>query len=195
MTAPNLHVENVNPADMSDADLRAAVTLWKSIFESLTNFTVEELMQWQRNYAARDGSSAQGTRIALARWNGEPVAIGKSFARRIDAAGAGGGERIIMGLYGVGTRADLRGRGIGEVLVRRMFQRVDDGTFTQALFQTGAALRFYERVGCRRVSNRFVNSHNTADPNATPWWEPNAMVYPADVVWPKGVIDLQGPGY
>jgi hypothetical protein len=71
---------------------------------------------------------------------------------------------------------------------------VDGGEFPVALFQT-AVPDFYTRLGSRSVSNRFVNSRNSEDPEANPWWDPNIMIYPADAAWPMGTIDLNGSGY
>jgi len=46
------------------------------------------------------------------------------------------------------------------------------------------------------VENRFYNSLHPTDPDKKPFWEPYAMIYPANFPnWPAGDIDLQGLGF
>jgi len=79
--------------------------------------------------------------------------------------------------------------------VRAAFDLVDDGTFPFSLFQTSIEIQpFYEKLGAYRVPNKIVNSLGE-DPQASPFWDRIAMVYPADGDWPSGEIDLRGPGY
>ena len=78
--------------------------------------------------------------------------------------------------------------------IEEAMQRVDQGEFPVSLFQTPKP-GFYEKLGARKVNNRFVNSKNEQDPEADPWPAEHVMIYPTPYPWPEGVIDLNGPGY
>jgi GNAT superfamily N-acetyltransferase len=91
------------------------------------------------------------------------------------------------------THPDCRGRGLGHAVVRAAFEYVDDGTFPVSFFQTGVP-EFYRKLSCREVRNHAVNSL-ADDPGGCPWWEKHIMIYPADVPWPDGEIDLLGPAW
>ena len=109
--------------------------------------------------------------------------------------GAEGGDMLIGALAAVCTDAGMRGRGLGELVVRTAFGRVDAGEFEFSLFQTTPQVQpFYEKLGCVVVENRVVNSL-ADDPDAYPFWNDVVMRYPASGVWPTGTIDLRGPGY
>lgn len=109
------------------------------------------------------------------------------------------GLMTVAGLFDVATHPDARGRGLGAVVVRRVFDAVDDGTYPFCLFATGAARPFYEKLGAAVVTHRIVNSHADADPQANPFTDDYVMRYPADTAgrtpWPEGLIDLRGPGF
>ena len=109
------------------------------------------------------------------------------------------GLMTVSGLLDVATHPDARGRGLGAVVVRRVFASVDDGTYPFCLFGTGPARPFYEKLGACVVDNPIVNSHAADDPEANPFTDTYVMRYPADTAgrtpWPAGVIDLRGPGF
>jgi hypothetical protein len=89
----------------------------------------------------------------------------------------------------------MRGRGLGELVVRAAFALVDEGQFEFALFQTNRRTQpFYEKFGAAPVTNPVINSL-AAEPTANPFWDEVVMRYPADGNWPAGTIDLRGPGY
>ncbi len=119
------------------------------------------------------------------------VAKAATFGRTINTPA---GKRYIMGLSSVAAHPDYRGNGLGHAIVRAAFERVDDGEFTTGLFQTGRARSFYERLGCRVITNKFINSFDD-NPNKNPWTDEVAMIYPGDSAWPSGTIDLLGPAY
>ena len=104
------------------------------------------------------------------------------------------GTLSIMQFAGVCVCAKLRGRQIGRKVVEWAFEKVGQPGFDVALFQTDVP-GFYEKLGVRCVSNRFVNSNNSAAPEANPWWNEHVMIYPNSFDWPDGTIDLLGPGY
>ena len=74
------------------------------------------------------------------------------------------------------------------------FEKAGQPGLEVVLFQTGVP-EFYEKLGARCVSNRFVNSTNSAAPEANQWWNEHVMIYPNSFDWPDGTIDLLGPGY
>lgn len=110
----------------------------------------------------------------------------------------------ILALREVCSHPEARGRGFGKAVVRSAFARVDEGAFPFSLFQTSRKNQgFYEKLGARRIEARIVNSRAPEDPDdrmggdpeANPFWDEIAMVYPAATPWPEGTIDLLGPGY
>jgi predicted N-acetyltransferase YhbS len=104
-------------------------------------------------------------------------------------------DMTIGALAGVCTAPEVRGQGLGALLVRSAFQLVDDGTFTFSLFQNSKGNQpFYEKLGAKKIENCIVNSM-AESPRKNPFWAEVAMVYPATKPWPDGEIDLRGPGY
>jgi len=109
--------------------------------------------------------------------------------------GTSAGDLEIAGLTRVCTAPEQRGRGLGEVIVRPVFDLVDSGAYEFSLFQTTQDVRpFYEKLGARVVENSIVNSLD-ADHQESPFWDKIIMRYPSGGSWPEGEIDLRGPGY
>jgi predicted N-acetyltransferase YhbS len=134
--------------------------------------------QFPRSYIIRDGDRL------IAHVEISPRTIGTNV-----------GDMTIGALAGVCTAPDVRGRGLGAILVRKAFELVDYGTFPFSLFQNSDSNRlFYEKLGARVIDNRIVNSLGE-DPLKNPFWAQLAMVYPAAKPWPPGEVDLRGPGY
>lgn len=105
------------------------------------------------------------------------------------------GEMSIAGLCKVCSDPDLRGQGLGEMVVRGVLDLVDAGVFDFALFQTTPTVKkFYDGLGACEVDNRFINSLDP-NPDECPFWDEIRMRYPANRDWPTGTIDLRGPGY
>lgn len=120
------------------------------------------------------------------------IAHAGTFARDI-ATPAGG--ITALALWGVCVNPSIRGRGLGKAVVASAIARIDQGQFTHGLWQTEShVVAFYEKLGAREVTNRFINSL-AKDPQANPWWDGHVLVYPAEADWPDGVIDMCGPGY
>ncbi len=104
------------------------------------------------------------------------------------------GKITILAICGVCVIPEYRKFGVGALMVRAAFERVDDGIFPLSLFQTSVP-GFYEKLGAKQVTNKFVNSLNADAPDAIPWWDPNIMVYPAKRKWSEEAVDLLGPGW
>ena len=84
--------------------------------------------------------------------------------------GTSQGDMTVLALARVCTDPAARGRKLGQAVVRRTFDLVDDGSFSFSLFQTTDDVQsFYDNLGAVRIHNRFVNSL-AEDPSANPWW-------------------------
>ncbi|MFW6303859.1 MAG: GNAT family N-acetyltransferase [Candidatus Sumerlaeota bacterium] len=139
-----------------------------------------------------DGPMEQRHRVFCVAEGDNILAKASVFPRLIELPG---GRLKIMALASVCADKAHRGRGLGAAVVRGAFEQVDRGHFPLALFQTTTPVRpFYEKLGARAISNRFINSR-ADDPEANPWWDPEIMLYPADYDWPEGTVDLLGKGY
>ncbi len=124
------------------------------------------------------------------------------FPRTIRTAS---GDMTVMALGGVCVDPALRGKRLGRRVVEAAFSfagnNVDRNAYDICLFQTSFRVQpFYEKLGCRRVENRFVNS--LAGTDLTPeelkrsvFWDDVVMIYPAAAEWPEGDIDLLGNAY
>jgi GNAT superfamily N-acetyltransferase len=115
----------------------------------------------------------------------------RSFGRTIlsDA-----GPIRVLALGGVCVAPEFRGQGWGIKLVERAFERIRNGMFQVALFQTEIP-SFYERRGSRIVHNTFQNLQDPDNPTANPFEDPYQMIHPNTYPWPDGPIDINGPGY
>ena len=103
-------------------------------------------------------------------------------------------SETVLALAGVVCSPAHRGNGHGVAVVTDAFSRMDEQGLKLSLFQTEIP-EFYEKLGSKRVQNRFVNSKNDDDPEANPWWNDFVMVYRADCDWEEGPVDLLGTGY
>jgi len=145
-----------------------------------------------------DWPAEQAERVFFIRRDGRIIAASRFLPRRIRTPQ---GPLDVLALAGVMSHPEYRHQGLGRAVVRAAFDHVDRGVFPVSLFQTGVP-EFYNKLGCRRVTNPFTNSL-AANPTqtpwmeqpGTPWWEQNIMIYPATYPWPEGPINLEGPGW
>ena len=100
----------------------------------------------------------------------------------------------ILGLGGLNVHPDWRRKGCGRAIVEAVFKRIDSKEYPFCLFQTGIP-HFYEKLGCKEIKNKFINSNNHADPSKNPFWDEYVMVYPASTQWPTGTADLRREGF
>lgn len=100
----------------------------------------------------------------------------------------------LMGLGSVCISEEYRGKGLGADIIKVCFGRVSHGEFSVCLFQT-CVPQFYDKLDCKRINNKFVNSKNMDAPEKNPFWDGYTMVHPAAFDWPSGTIDLLGPGF
>ena len=100
----------------------------------------------------------------------------------------------VLGLGGLNVHPGWRRQGFGRVIVEAVFKRIDASEYPYCLFQTGIP-HFYEKLGCRLIENKFVNSNDPVDPPRNPFWDEYAMIYPATAIWPSGTVDLLRIGF
>ncbi|MBD3345825.1 MAG: GNAT family N-acetyltransferase [Chitinivibrionales bacterium] len=125
-------------------------------------------------------------------WNGSHLlAHAMTFLRIYNTVG---GPLRIMALRGVCVLPEKRGSGLGAEVVKSAFARIDGTLFCGSIFQTRAP-DFYQKLGARLLTNRFVNSRWNGHTEENPWWNPYIMAWPATMQVPDGTIDLNGPGY
>jgi predicted N-acetyltransferase YhbS len=186
------HVEIIDARHLTQADARAIAELIVKVWpktDKPVEFREQQMLAMGRDYS---GPDAQAPRSILIREAGRIIAHAAIVPRMI---GTSAGEMTVAGLARVCSDPDCRGRGLGELVVRGVFDLVDDSTFPFALFQTNNTVRpFYEKLGACPVANRIVNSLGE-DPSVCPFWDEVVMRYPKDRHWPEGEIDLRGLGY
>ena len=69
----------------------------------------------------------------------------------------------VLGLGGLNVHPGWRRQGFGGVIVEAVFKRIDASEYPFCLFQTGIP-HFYEKLGCRLIENKFVNSNDHETP-------------------------------
>jgi predicted GNAT family N-acyltransferase len=191
-TGSSPKIETIDRRTISGADARViaelVVKIWPKIGRTVDSFTADLLTQW-KDY---DGPENQHPRSFLIREGGRVVAHASIYPRTVSTAN---GELTILALARVCTDPSVRGRKLGDAVVRKSFELVDNGSFAFSLFQTTPDVKaFYERLGAVAIHNTFVNSL-ADDPKANPFWAEVPMRYPATGNWPAGEIDLHGPGW
>ena len=100
----------------------------------------------------------------------------------------------VLGLGGLNVHPGWRRQGFGRVILEAVFKRIDASEYPFCLFQTGIP-HSYEKLGCRLIENKFVNSNDPVDPSRNPFWDECAMIYPATAIWPSGTVDLLRKGF
>ena len=181
--------------DVSDADLDRLTALFCAVYpdpaRDLRAFHEATRERWQRY----GGPEELRPRRFIIRGDAGDSIIAKAslLPRRVRTSR---GEELIAGLGDVTTHPDHRNRGLGVAVVRAVFDLVDGGGYALSLFQTANARVFYEKLGCRIVTNPIVNSLDPTAPTANPFRDQWVMSYLAPGhMMPPGEIDLLGPGY
>lgn len=194
-----MEVESLDRRDLDPRDARAVAELvcvvWPKPGRTVEVRLAEILEAWK----GYDGPEAEHPRLFVIRCNARKeidgsgiIACASIAPRTLEALE---GPLTIMCLARVCSDPAYRGQGLGDAVVRAAFDLVDRGPFPFALFQTNERVRpFYERYGAVVADNSFFNSF-ADDPTANPFWDQVVMRYPAKPGWPKGPIDLRGPGW
>ena len=177
---------------LTAGEIRGIAVLLHAVWPEITLSPAEFTEKLRKQIAEATMASSGALYQRCVYWEGDTaLAHAHTFPRTIISVA---GPLRVLALAGVCTHPARRGEGLGQMVVRAAMQRVDNGEFPVALFQTGVPL-FYERLGSRVVSNPFVNRRNINCPEATPWWDSHVIVYPQAADWPRGEIDLNGEGY
>jgi predicted N-acetyltransferase YhbS len=187
-----MQVETLDRRRLSEPDALAiaelVVSIWPKPGRTAELLAAEMVNQW-RSY---QGPEEQHPRSYVIREADRVIAHASFDPRTI---GTTDGDMTILALARVCSDPAMRGRHLGQAVVRAAFEPVDQGAFPFSLFQTRETVRpFYERLGAVLIGNRFLNSR-AKNPNANPWWDPAIMRYPSGPGWPEGEIDLRGPGW
>jgi predicted N-acetyltransferase YhbS len=186
MTEMRIHRE----AGLSTTQIESIVRLADRVWPAKDRTFADHLRQFTSRVEENKRTGLEV--ISFVVWDGgQAIAQARTFPRVIHTRSL---DLTVMGLAGVCVLPERRGEGLGRDIVKRAFERVDGVDFIVALFQT-AVPGFYTKLEARSVTNRFVNSQNSEDPEANPWWDPNIMIYPAGATWPDGTIDLNGTAY
>src|SRR6476661_7756763 len=126
-------IEVIDRRNISEADARAiaelVVSIWPKPERTVDNFTAEILAQW-KDYRGPEG---ERPRSLLVREGDRVVAHASVYPRTI---GTSKGDFTVLALARVCTDPIVRGRKLGEAVVRASFELVDRGSFPFALFQT-----------------------------------------------------------
>lgn len=191
-TGPFSPIEVIDRRTISAADARAIaeliVAIWPKLDRTVESYAAGFLTQW-KDYR---GPEEEHPRSFVIRQDGRVVAHASADPRTI---GTTNGDMTVLALARVCTDPSVRGRKLGDAVVRATFQLVDCGPFPFALFQTSTDVRpFYERLGAVAIDNRFINSL-ADDPNSDPFWAEVRMRFPARGVWAEGEIDIRGAGW
>jgi predicted N-acetyltransferase YhbS len=177
-------------ADLSTREIESIVRLVDRVWPAKDRSFADRLRQFTSWVEENKRTGFEVMSFVV--WDGgQAIAQARTFPRLIHSQSL---DLTVMGLAGVCVLPERRGEGLGKDIVKKAFERVDGVGFVVALFQT-AVPGFYTKLGARSITNRFVNSLNSEDPEANPWWDPNIMIYPAGATWPEGSIDLNGSAY
>ncbi len=187
-----MQIETIDRRTIQESDARAIAELLVSIWPKpgrTVETRTEELLNYWRDYK---GAEAQFPRSFVVRENGRLVAHADASPRTIKVPGH---DLTVLALARVCTTPETRGQGLGQALVKKAFDLVDNGTYPFALFQTKETVRpFYEKFGAAVAPNRFYNAQ-AEDPEADPFWDPVIMYYPNRGNWPAADVDINGPGW
>jgi len=124
--------------------------------------------------------------------DGRLLACAQSFIRVVSHSG--GVRMRVLGLGGVACAMESRGRGWGKAVVIAALRRLQDYEgINHFLFET-AIPSFYEKLGARRIDKALVVNSTG---NGVAFEDEYVMIFPVhgDKPWPKGEVDLLGPGY
>jgi predicted GNAT family acetyltransferase len=182
-------VKTYTPDQLSDAQRFAMFDLFWHVWPR-TQVYKDAIAQF--NPSAQRKTDAEINLVRFIVWDGDlAVAHTGIFSREVYT------ERGVIrvgALSGVCTHEDYRQRGYAAQTVRAAFEQIDHSVYPVALWMTTVPA-FYEKLGARIVHNPWVNRQNTDNPEADPWPDEEKMIYPADFLWPEGVIDLNGGAY
>jgi predicted N-acetyltransferase YhbS len=155
---------------------------------ALSTTEAEELAQRQRasgavHFVIQSGEGEEAPILAHARLFRRDIEFWPAHKRT-----------AVSCLAAVCVHPEWRGRGWGRAVAQAAFEHSPRECDGPVLFQTSVP-GFYEKLGARVVANRFFNSLDEENPQASPFLYDYAMIHPAGWPWPAGDVDLRGPGF
>lgn len=191
MTVVQTHLES----ELTDEQIESIVTLTNSIWPKEELSLEQRIESAQKEFRLPERQEIRPQRFVV--WEG-PKAIAHAliFHREIyfeDSVVEKLGTENVLALAGVCTEVSRRGLGLGAMVVQEAFKHVGNDA-PVCLFQTGVP-EFYEKLGGRVVTNKFINRQNEISPEENPWWDSVVMIYPSRFRWPGETVDLNGAGY
>ncbi len=186
-------IETILTCEMSEADALAIAELLITVWPKKDVTPSDRAVVLRTDRGDSHVSKDVASRSLIIRDGTQVIAHAAVFPRTV---GTTMGDLTIAALASVCTAPNYRGHHLGEAIVRRAWQAVDEGRIPFSLFQTSERVRrWYQQLGSTAVDNQIVNS-NAEDPRSCPFKDDCIMRYPADRPgWPDGEIDLRGPGY
>ena len=180
----------ISPGDFSahavSPELRREIaTLTRLVWPSTQ--TLDQQIENRCREDERDCDAMSQVRWHLVHDEGKLVAMSRTFRRVV--ATESGQHFPVLALANVCVHPEFRGRSHGRQAVQMAWARLS-AELPLSFYQSGVPA-FYERLGARLVPNRIYDSTG-AD---CAFWEPHAMIYPANASWPGEAIDLLGRGW
>jgi predicted GNAT family N-acyltransferase len=177
-----------NDIDLKQGQLIKIFSLINNEWPNHEKTIVERVADIMKNVSSVKNKGC--TRFTV--WDGKNcVAHASIFSRKIFAPSS---ELIVRGLGDVCVSPNRRGEGLGRLIVSSVFKVIDKNDSQPTLFQT-AIPEFYEKLGAKKILNKFYNSKNHLNVNSNPFWDENIMIYPSGFNFPDGYIDLNGNGF
>lgn len=179
-----LAINIIRAADLPAEKISQLMSLKSTIW--LTELTPEGLIDEFRLLTKRRNNRT----ILLVESAGRIISHAEVFERRLSFAK----DRITVGcLAGVCVAPAHRNNGIGTKISVEALRIATRANKRVALFQTNIP-EFYKRLGCRIVSNEFIDS-TREDRNRSPWWQPHVMIFPSKFNWPEDRVEMNGSGF
>lgn len=176
--------------DLSEREKRKIVEL-KTLVWPPTDKSVEDVWRIFPHLHVDPNTKHTDRRFLLV-WNGKDL-IGHAevFPRTLNTDK---GPEVVIALAGLCVHPDFQGNGLGKEISNEVFRFSNEDAECVCLFQTEIP-EFYEKLGSRKIDNKFTNSMEIYDKKYCNFWDPNVMIHPGDADWTNGEIDLNGVSY
>ncbi len=185
-------VQRVRRTDISRRSAAQLCSLWAEVWPTDDQTSIDERTDaFLVDRLPEQRMEPESELFHLVEEDGAVLAVARTYVRKMQFEAAK--EMLpVLALASVCSSPQMRGRGLGKLVVLDAFSRLDE-ELPWCLFQTGVP-EFYEALGAFRVLNDFRNSFGQ-DSEATPWWDEHVMVRGLRRNWPTGRVDLCGPAY
>lgn len=181
-----MKIECLSSEELSDIQIKAINALTDATWPE----TIPKKTEWPERKAAFLKRNL-GKQCHFIYHKDKLAAYAESFGRKVNLDNT---PFTLMGIGAVCVDKAYRGLGLGAKIVKKCFERIDQGDYEVCLFQTGVP-GFYKKLNCRLVHNAFIDSTHPTEPKKNPFWDEYTMIYPKDFNWPNGSVDLLGAGY